>query len=293
MPRVRRRRKRRSRQAFALIVGATLTLVVLGAALRHHSRRRAVRANLENTAAALEYEPFSAPLGFSQPNRVVYPYSVIPGGAHTLEELRAAEAREAVVRSHYADFNHARFRIVQLDHGEKVYVSYRIGNEIFWTRNRIHLPPGEELMTDGVFYARTRCGNRLSAVPREKTSVLQPSLALLESPRVYALAPAGGTLPVGHALDYLPSEAIPLPLQRLDLPAPPAILTGPVSPPAPVFFPGGVVPSPGNEGNPNTPVRPLSPPLSVTPEPGCLWLLSSALGLFALYWRRLRRKHCQ
>lgn len=109
-------------------------------------------------------------------------YSVIPGGIHSEEQLAEVLATDPVVARHYAGFDLLRFRFVHLRHGLKAYVSYRLGNQIFWTDKKIALFAGETLVTDGTNYVRARCGNRISEVPRQPTSPWQPPLTQLSLP---------------------------------------------------------------------------------------------------------------
>ena len=91
-----------------------------------------------------------------------YRYSVIPGGAYTAEELKTALAHDSVAASHYAGFHVDETHIVTLQSDRVCYVSYRVGDKLYWTRRPITLHKGETLLTDGVHYARTRCGNRVA-----------------------------------------------------------------------------------------------------------------------------------
>ncbi len=56
-----------------------------------------------------------------------------------------------------------------------VYLSYRKGGSVFWTRKPVDLPPGETLLTDGVLYARARCGNQVSEYPQEPVAEVEPA----------------------------------------------------------------------------------------------------------------------
>ncbi len=71
--------------------------------------------------------------------RPVYLYSVIPGGAYTLDELQEARLRDPVVSSHYSDFDPGHAKVLRLPRPMMAYVSYRLGSEIFWTRKQLHL----------------------------------------------------------------------------------------------------------------------------------------------------------
>jgi hypothetical protein len=114
-----------------------------------------------------------------QPRRLL-PYSVIPGGIESVAELKSAIQSDPVVARHYADFNLERARVVTLDRDRAVYVSYRMGSEIFWTNRRLYLRRGETVVSDGVNAARTRCGNRISENLLSPTSAKQPPLEALE-----------------------------------------------------------------------------------------------------------------
>src|ERR1700733_9893199 len=52
----------------------------------------------------------------------LYPYSVIPGGAHTSVELPNAVERDSTVRAHYADFVVANARVAKLQKPQAFYV---------------------------------------------------------------------------------------------------------------------------------------------------------------------------
>jgi hypothetical protein len=96
--------------------------------------------------------------------RQLYPYSIIPGGIRNAAELRAAEVDDSV-RGHYAGLNLANARMARLEQAKFVYVSYRRGSKIFWTKNVVRLPKGERVITDGEVTLRARCGNRISELP--------------------------------------------------------------------------------------------------------------------------------
>lgn len=113
---------------------------------------------------------------------VIYPYSIVPGGIHSVEDLRRAIASDPVVAAQYAKFNVAQFRIVKLRHDRYAYVSFRMGSEVFWTKKQLRLPRGETLITDGEHFARTRCGNQLSQVFHANTWSSEPSPAVLDTP---------------------------------------------------------------------------------------------------------------
>jgi hypothetical protein len=245
--------------------------------------------------------------------RPVYPYSVIPGGIESPQELKEAMARDPVVAAHYRDFDLSALRIVRLKSERTVYVSYRLHNDIFWTGTQLKLAAGERLITDGNNSARTRCGNRISEIPQVKVLPSGPSALTLETPQSpEAYSPLNRVLPFEAEIPNSPVSPL----------APPGVLAssggvggGPIGgrmfPPLPggSLFPPPCIPSfvPAarlqssnsggqsqrdrcgpppcvpKKGHPCAPVvTPFGPPPPV-PEPGT-WLLLSP-GLTYLFYR--------
>lgn len=113
--------------------------------------------------------------------RPLFPYSVVPGGVQSPQELVNAMGNDPVVASHYAGFNVAAAHVVALDKEQVAYVSYRIGSELFWTKKAITLHKNETVITDGNLEARTRCGNRISATPQSPVSPQEPALEAMDA----------------------------------------------------------------------------------------------------------------
>ena len=114
--------------------------------------------------------------------RLAYPYSVVPGGVRDAQELREATQHDRAVANHYAGFDYGKARTFALQEQKAVYLSYRIGDKIFWTRRQFTLRRGEILITDGNITARTRCANRVSAVAEPLVSSEEPLPEQLEDP---------------------------------------------------------------------------------------------------------------
>src|SRR6185312_11508970 len=135
-----------------------------------------VKAIAEPKLAAASSSPFGHPY---------YRYSVIPGGAHSRAELEAALERDPVAAKHYSDFHAGDTQLVRLDKDRQYFVSYRIGDKVYWTRRALTLHKGELLLFDGVHYARARCGNRLServAAPQMQTASAEPEPKIFNAP---------------------------------------------------------------------------------------------------------------
>jgi hypothetical protein len=107
------------------------------------------------------------------PARPVFNASVVPGGVYSPVELRAAIERDAVVAAHYRDVRLDQVQAVTLTTGRSAYVSYRQGDRIHWTRERIWLKAGETVLTDGTTMIRARCGNCISDVKHEGATAVE------------------------------------------------------------------------------------------------------------------------
>lgn len=118
----------------------------------------------------------------------VYPYSIIAGGVHNKQQFEEAMRTDPVAAAHYADFNAAKFHIVKLQHAEAEYVSFRVGDNVYWTSHKVLLRKGSELISDGTHLGRTRCGNRISRTPRLPNYNHEPSARELNTPVVPAVA---------------------------------------------------------------------------------------------------------
>src|SRR5271155_27920 len=194
-----------------------------------------------NVSAASQEAPtdsdwFAPTLELAKTDRVLYPYSVIPGGVRNSAELRNAVAHDEVVARHYSDFDLREVRVARLQEARGVFVSYRIGSRIFWTKNRLNLPARETVVTDGGHMARTRCGNRLSDVP------IGPVLKNEPLPEAMELPADGGLLAAPESLSELPL-AVPPMTAIVVPPQPPASIYIPIIPP---LFPiSGPPSSPG------------------------------------------------
>jgi len=207
---------------------------------------------------------------FAVPERPVYPYSIVPGGIESADDLRRVVEHDEVVAHHYADFDFHHARIIELTEPRLVYLSYRIGSKVFWTSKKVTLHTGEKLITDGKITARTRCANQVAALPQNVLPPTEPPAELFEQPIGALPELAEGPYPV------LSTGAGPG--------VPPS--WGPVPVGGPVFPPIGVPPVclPPKNGKPvpgKKPCIPYSPPPPGIPEPGMILLfLSGAAGVY-------------
>jgi len=98
--------------------------------------------------------------------RKVYPFSVVPGGVYTAEELARSRRIDPVVARHYAGFGN-NVTVQKTVQDTYMYISYRKEDKVYWTKAKHRIKQGEYVVTDGKNFARARCGNRLSALPQE------------------------------------------------------------------------------------------------------------------------------
>lgn len=163
-------------QRFFAILCTSLVAAVSLQYIAHQREPRLVRPYVAHHESALILQ---------QKPRKIYPFSVIPGGAYSSEELALARRVDRVVATHYADFAASNVTVRSLPNNEFLYVSYRKADRVYWTTDKHRIPKGESLLSDGKHLARTRCGNRLSAVP--EFPVLygpQPTDANLNAPEL-------------------------------------------------------------------------------------------------------------
>ncbi|TQK11004.1 PEP-CTERM sorting domain-containing protein [Herbaspirillum sp. SJZ107] len=96
--------------------------------------------------------------------RRIYPYSIVAGGVAGRAELAHVIQTDKVVAAHYASFEVAKAHPVAVAKPRAVHVSYRKGDQVFWTAKKVMLAEGETLLSDGKSEIRGRCGNRISDV---------------------------------------------------------------------------------------------------------------------------------
>jgi hypothetical protein len=249
----------------------TLGIFLVWGALSSSSQVQVAPSYVSSFRSSVTQDPSAVSIAENDSQRKVYPYSVIPGGVQSAADLKNSLTHDSVVAKHYEDFEVERTRVVRLNQDRLLYVSYRLGNRVYWTKKPLLLSKGEAVITDGEHLARTRCGNRLSE------------------------APAGPVLAAGPEFEAGPPEEAEAFPGAPELVGPPALPFGPVAasappttsatPPGSPLPPGGgiivppIVPVPGGGSTP--------PPIQ-TPEPQ-MWLMLSA-GLCGIWLGRKRRK---
>jgi hypothetical protein len=240
----------------------------------------------ETLDQALSQSPgLNLTLDSASSGRAVWPYSVLPGGVRSGTELQDALSRDSVAAAHYAGFNAKSTRVIRLASDRQAYVSYRLGNRIYWTAHKVTLHAGETLLSDGQNLARTRCGNRLSDSPASPTHPAEPPASLMNAPIAprfpeLAMEPSAGD-PVWSEIPFTVASLSNGPMLDTS-PSPNGNPAFPYSPPFSTFVPTNLGSGPVGSIAP-----PARPPVG-TPEPANWQMLLAGLAGIALFLK-LRR----
>ncbi|MGD0403824.1 MAG: PEP-CTERM sorting domain-containing protein [Candidatus Acidiferrales bacterium] len=231
-------------------------------------------------SAADNQDPQQISLDGNISARPIYPYSVIPGGVESAAELRNSVTRDPVVAEHYGDFDVARARVVRLDQDRFLYVSYRLGNRVFWSKKRFTIHKGEAIITDGDHMARTRCGNRVADVAAGPMMAVEPDFETAPPATAEALSGAPAFL---GAPPFAPGDVALTPPPTSGISSGGSSGGGSGFPGAPIGGGGG----PPSHGV-TPPVTPPIPPPVPEPEPESLLMLVS--GLTGIWFSRKKWK---
>ncbi len=281
---------RRSVCIFAAIVAVVLVTLV-AVSFRRYGQRQQPNATTSPPSHAITAETFSPPIEA----RVTYPYSIVPGGAKSVSDVKAELAMlPSAIRAQYAGINMADLRLEHLKTSFSGYASYRDGDEMYWTSKKMTIPSGEAVFTDGTTLIRGRCVNLFSAQPmgpvQPNGPVEQLDVPTLEFPPGIYIS----ELPPLPELPQPPGEVTPS-----TSPSPPPAV-GPASPSTPGKGGGGIwfpipfpIPIPIHHHPPPTlPVGspPVGPPTRVTPEPTYIGVLVVAFFVMVMVTRRRRHR---
>ncbi len=248
---------RKKRLRARLCVGAAMVIAAVTAACTWE-RDAAPPASTTTAAAPL----VQVALNSTEPaaagaTRRIYPYSIVPGGVATREDISKRVKTDAVVANHYASFDINKAHPVTVAKARAVHVSYRKGNKVYWTAKTVMLTPGETLLSDGSNEIRGRCGNRISTRAMLPVAMNEPSAAELDASM--NVAPDGGLENTAFAFDDPLGSGNPTAFTRF------ASFThsdpGPVDPLAPTGMPS--VPFSAPNGNGLVPTRYVT--VSATP----------------------------
>lgn len=178
-------------------LAVTATLAAAGCALfllqeeAHPEQRRAAATPAAQAAPApLRLAAQASPAAA----RHVYPYSIVPGGVTSRTELARAVLADQTVAAHYAGFDTSKAELRTVPKARAVYVSYRKGDQVYWTAHKVMLAEGEAVLSDGRSDIRARCGNRISDTPQLPVEAKGPTEQELDTPVEQTRTAAEGAL---------------------------------------------------------------------------------------------------
>jgi hypothetical protein len=202
-------RRRRRLRILATIAALSMAGFMAAVAYEIWPHRAEVIADLSSKFAS-PAPADSMPVAAIEPERPVYRHSIVAGGAYSRHEVADAMRKDDVVAAHYQDVDVDSVRATTVDAARAVFVSYRVGDQVYWTKNRVQLSPGETVLTDGDTEIRARCGNLLSDTAQQPVAADEPPLAALdqEEPETGSSTIAGARGPEG-GLSHLPFLAGP------------------------------------------------------------------------------------
>jgi hypothetical protein len=268
--------------ALGLTVLVTLLAFLFGVRNSRHAAPTLAQNDARTSHAQSPFATYSmSGRGSQLPLRPLLPYSVVPGGVHSAQELKDAVAHDAVVANLYANFDLAKAHIIRLKRNRTAYVSYRFGDRVYWTKKKLTLVKGERIITDGKHEARTRCGNVISEAPSQPVSPREPSEEAMEAvptlERFDSGDPGLDLPPISPPTLVPPQQTSPEDPAGWGVPPPVFPIVGGGSPPPPAMSP---------------PPPPINPPPVATPEPGTLALLMTGVLASLLFWllAEIRRK---
>jgi hypothetical protein len=215
-----------------------------------------------------------------------YPYAVVMLGVHNLNEFVGARATDPLVARHYAGIYQGSLQPAVWTDSKPVYVSFRNGGEIYYTKTKRHVPAGAPvLVVSPTIAIRQRCGNLLAfSLPPGARFLLPPDDERIQADMDLADAMHWRLeLPSDEKTPFVPPVSIP----------PSTVLT-PKLPPTVVSIPPAVVPQrygPAFFGFPYFAAAAVTVPVTVAPEPGTICSVGGAvlLGLLLVCFTGVNR----
>jgi hypothetical protein len=126
----------------------------------HRQRKPAPKA--EAAQPAVRFEPTL----LTVENRPVYPYSIVPGGVGSRQDIERAVDRDPLVAEHYAGLDTRNLKQTKLEKDTAAYVSFRMNGKVYWTSKKVKLSAGETVFLGSDKGVRGRCGNQVSSTPQ-------------------------------------------------------------------------------------------------------------------------------
>ena len=192
-----RHRRWYRRAARALLLTAIAIAVLLSA---DHLFRAIDSRSTPASRMGLDLSLPTSRTASSGSRRATFNYSVISGGAWDAHDLKRAVQLDPVVADHYRNADIATMRPVTLASDRLAYVSYRVGDRVYWTKRKLRIRSGETILSNGQTEIRARCGNCISMEPLLPTADDEPGEAAFD-----ALTDAGPMLVAWNWSEYQPA----------------------------------------------------------------------------------------
>jgi hypothetical protein len=129
------------------------------------------------TAAPEIFTNGEIPIARAVPGQAICEYSIVAGGVQSAADVDRAVKADPVVSQHYARIAIDKLTPTRVAASRQAYVSYRIGDQVFWSSNTVTLPEGEAVLTDGATMIHARCGSLISDGAATPTRQAEPVLS--------------------------------------------------------------------------------------------------------------------
>src|SRR5262249_41011193 len=130
-------------------------------------------------------------------------FPVIPGGVSSAKDFCARAEANPVLKKYIAGFNCTVAYETTLASDITVFMTFRKGDRILWSRHGILVHKGERLITDGTRSFLVRCANEIQFTPQTPTMNIEtaeltpvpeiPPVHYVDRPSAEVSVPSSGT----------------------------------------------------------------------------------------------------
>lgn len=264
---------------FVLVILAVVTMIFVGRLIGGREERVSRTAPSRSVAEKVQ-EPADARSEISGKYHGLCKKNSIA----SVDDFRRTVQNDPVLAAHFADFRWETARLGRQDEPVWTYVSYRKDGVVRRTTKPVRLPKGDGYITDGNHVVRTYCCNDYVIAPSPETT----GMASPASPVERVDAPprrANGAAGPAEESPHDPSPWSPLDNSPAKVAASLEKESGypPAYPYTPSYF------SSPTQNSWSSPKKKPNPDHIVTPEPGTLYMVGTAVGMYGLL-RLIRRR---
>jgi hypothetical protein len=172
----------------------SIVILFLAAANRGRSPKHSATSQKQTgTPKPAASEPQSKSAAGSPIVRASYrplTFALLSGGFTSIDEFQQRVAIDPVLLSFYGNCNDSQASMQPLPDDILVFITFRRGQEIKWTRRPILVHKGEYVLTLCGRTVLARCGNFISWVPMQPSEDIPPSLLEMPADEVRPEEPA-------------------------------------------------------------------------------------------------------